>query len=234
MAANNETGVVQPVAEIAAAVRRASAEVVVHSDAVQAFVSREVGLDALGVDMLTVSSHKVGGPKGVGTLVVRPGIDLEPVIHGGGQELGRRSGTHDVAGIVGMAAALEAASKDRDRFIQDVDGARSRFERRLTAELPGAIITAGDVDRLVQHSHFRIEGVDAETLLIRLDAIGVSAAAGSACQSGAIEVSHVLAAMGMSEPEARSSVRFTFGWTTRPEDGDAAAAAVVAAVEGLR
>jgi cysteine desulfurase len=234
MAANNETGVVQPVAEIAAAVRRASAEVVVHSDAVQAFVSREVGLDALGVDMLTVSSHKVGGPKGVGTLVVRPGIDLEPVIHGGGQELGRRSGTHDVAGIVGMAAALEAASKDRDRFIQDVDGARSRFERRLTAELPGAIITAGDVDRLVQHSHFRIEGVDAETLLIRLDAIGVSAAAGSACHSGAIEVSHVLAAMGMSEPEARSSVRFTFGWTTRPEDGDAAAAAVVAAVEGLR
>jgi cysteine desulfurase len=234
MAANNETGVVQSVAEVAAAVRRAAPAVVVHSDAVQAFVSREVGLDSLGVDMLTVSSHKVGGPKGVGALVVRPGIDLEPVIHGGGHELGRRSGTHDVAGIVGMAAALEAASKDRDRFSHDVDEARSRFEQRLTSEVSGAVITAAGVDRLVQHSHFRIDGVDAETLLIRLDSAGVSAAAGSACHSGAIEVSHVLAAMGMGETDARSSVRFTFGWTSRPEDGDRAAAAVTAAVEGLR
>jgi cysteine desulfurase len=234
MAANNETGVVQPVAEVAAAARLASPGVLVHTDAVQAFVSRDVDLAGLGADMLTVSSHKVGGPKGVGALVLRPGIDIEPVIHGGGHELGRRSGTHDVAGIVGMAAALEAASKDRDRFSQDVDEARRRFERRLTTEVPGAVITAAGVDRLVQHSHFRIEGVDAETLLIRLDSAGVAAAAGSACHSGAIEVSHVLAAMGMNESEARSSVRFTFGWTTRPEDGDAAADAVIAAVEGLR
>ena len=234
MAANNETGVVQPVAEIASAVRADGPQALIHSDAVQAYVSREVGLDSLGVDLLTVASHKVGGPKGVGVLAMRPGIDLEPVIHGGGHELGRRSGTHNVAGIVGMAAALEAASKDRERFTHDVEEARRRFETRLVAEVPGAALTVPGTDRLVQHSHFRIDGVDAETLLIRLDAAGVAAAAGSACHSGAIEVSHVLAAMGMGVEDARSSVRFTFGWTIRPGDGDAAADALVAAVEGLR
>ncbi|MDP2622959.1 MAG: cysteine desulfurase family protein [Actinomycetota bacterium] len=234
MAANNETGVVQPVAEIASAVRADAPQALIHSDAVQAYVSREVGLDSLGVDLLTVASHKVGGPKGVGVLAMRPGIDLEPVIHGGGHELGRRSGTHNVAGIVGMAAALEAASKDRERFTHDVEEARRRFETRLVAEVPGAALTVPGTDRLVQHSHFRIDGVDAETLLIRLDAAGVAAAAGSACHSGAIEVSHVLAAMGMGVEDARSSVRFTFGWTIRPGDGDAAADALVAAVEGLR
>jgi cysteine desulfurase len=139
-----------------------------------------------------------------------------------------------VAGIVGMAAALEAASKDRERFTHDVEEARRRFETRLVAEVPGAALTVPGTDRLVQHSHFRIDGVDAETLLIRLDAAGVAAAAGSACHSGAIEVSHVLAAMGMGVEDARSSVRFTFGWTIRPGDGDAAADALVAAVEGLR
>jgi len=234
MAANNETGAVQPVAEIAAAVRAGAPQTLIHSDAVQAYVSREAGLDSLGVDLLTVASHKVGGPKGVGVLAMRPGIDLEPVIHGGGHELGRRSGTHNVAGIVGMAAALEAAAKDRERFAQDVGEARHRFETRLVAQVPGSALTIPGTDRLVQHSHFRIDGVDAETLLIRLDAAGVAAAAGSACHSGAIEVSHVLAAMGLGVEQARSSVRFTFGWTSRPEDGDAAADAVVAAVEGLR
>jgi len=234
MSANNETGVVQPVAEVAAAVRAASSRAVLHTDAVQAFVSREVGLGTLGVDLVTVASHKVGGPKGVGALAVRPGIELEPVIHGGGQELGRRSGTHDVAGIVGMAAAMEGAVKDRDRLVHDVGEARQRFESRLLAGVPGAVVSVPDTDRLVQHSHFRIGGVDAETLLIRLDRAGVAASAGSACQSGAVEPSHVLAAMGLGDTEARSSIRFSFGWTTRPEDGDAAFAAIVAAVDGLR
>jgi len=234
MAANNETGVVQPVSDIAKRVRESSTEALVHTDAVQAFVSREVGLESLDVDLLTVASHKVGGPKGVGALAMRPGIALEPVIHGGGQELGRRSGTHDVAGIVGMAAALEAAVKDRDRLVHDVGEARRRFETRLLAEVPGAALTVPGVDRLVQHSHFHIDGVDAETLLIRLDRLGVAASAGSACHSGALEVSHVLAAMGLSDAAARSSIRFSFGWTTRPEDGDAAADAVVDALAGLR
>ena len=126
MAANNETGAVQPVAEIAAAV--AGRGVLVHCDAVQTAVSRKTTLGELDVDLLTVSAHKLGGPNGVGILALRSGIDLEPVIHGGGQELGRRSGTHNVAGIVGAVAALEAAAIDRKRFVADVSEARRRFE----------------------------------------------------------------------------------------------------------
>jgi len=233
MAANNETGARQPVAEIAAAVRAAAPGVLVHTDAVQAAVSEEVTMQGLGVDLLTVASHKVGGPKGVGALVAGRGLLLEPVLHGGGQESGRRSGTHDVAGIVGFAAALEAAAADRERMRADVGEARAGFEAVLQAAIPGIVLTAPG-RRLVQHCHVRLPGIDAATLLIRLDAAGVAASAGSACQSGAVGGSHVLAAMGITGPEARSHLRFSFGWTTRPEDGPAAAAAVVAAVEALR
>jgi cysteine desulfurase len=229
--ANNETGVVQPVGEVARALR--DSEVVVHTDAVQFIVSRPASLSELGVDMLTISGHKLGGPKGVGALVMRPGIHLEPVIHGGGQELGRRSGTHDVAGIVGMTAALDAAVRDRMRLADDVAAARDEFEESLKALVPSAVITAHEAERLAQHSHFRIPGIDAETMLVRLDALGVAAAAGSACHSGALEVSHVLTAMGMRPAEARECVRFSFGWTTRRQDGKAAALAVLDALEGL-
>ena len=232
MAANNETGVVQPVADVASAV--VGRGILVHCDAVQAAVSRETTLNGLGVDLLTVASHKLGGPTGVGILALRPGIDLEPVIHGGGQEVGRRSGTHNVAGIVGAVAALEAAVIDRKRFVADVAEARRRFEAALTAAVPGVVFTLGGVDRLVQHSHLRCPGVDAETLLVRLDGLGLAASAGSACHSGAMASSHVLTAMGMSPADAAGCVRFTFGWTTRPEDGGIAAAIVVAAVKALR
>lgn len=232
MAANNETGVVQPVAQIAAAV--AGRGVRVHTDAVQAAVSRPVTLDELGVDLLTISAHKLGGPAGVGILVSRPGVDLQPVIHGGGQELGRRSGTHNVAGIVGAVAALEAAAADRARFVATVTQARGAFERHLSAEISDIVFTLRNVDRLVQHSHLRIPGVDAETLLVRLDRLGVAASAGAACHSGAISPSHVLTAMGMAPGAAAECVRFSFGWDTRHEDGVAAAQQVVAAVGALR
>ena len=232
MAANNETGVIEPVGDVVAAVARRG--VLVHTDAVQAAVSREVSLDEFGVDLLTVASHKLGGPTGVGILAVRPGIDLEPVIHGGGQELGRRSGTHHVAGIVGAVAALEAAVIDRKRFVAEVAAARERFESRLAESIPGVVFTLPGVDRLVQHSHLRVPGIDAETLLVRLDGLGVAASAGSACHSGAMTPSHVLTAMGMTPDHAAECVRFTFGWNTRPADGETAAATVVAAVEALR
>jgi cysteine desulfurase len=232
MTANNETGVIEPVGDVVAAVARRG--VLVHTDAVQAAVSREVSLDELGVDLLTVASHKLGGPTGVGILAVRPGIDLEPVIHGGGQELGRRSGTHNVAGIVGAVAALEAAVIDRKRFIADVGAARERFESRLAESIPGVVFTLPGVERLVQHSHLRVPRIDAETLLVRLDGLGVAASAGSACHSGAMTPSHVLTAMGMTPDHAAECVRFTFGWNTGPTDGETAAAAVAAAVEALR
>lgn len=232
MWANNETGVIQPVSEVAAAVRRISGSVVVHTDAVQAAVSEDVTAD--GLDLLTIAGHKLGGPKGVGALIVRSGVPLEPVIHGGGQELGRRSGTHNVAGAVGLATALESAVADRDRFRRDVGEARRRFEERLTSKLADVVINAPEDRRLVQHSHVRIPGIRNETVLIRLDRAGVAASAGSACQSGASSPSHVLTAMGMTPEQARECLRFSFGWTTRPEDGDELADAVVAAVEGSR
>lgn len=235
MAANNETGVCQPVVAIAKAVESASGgRVHVHSDAVQAFISEPVTVRSLGVDMLTLAAHKFGGPQGVGLLHARREVGLEPVLHGGGQELGRRSGTHNVAGIVGMVAAMEATVADRDRFRNDVGAARDGFEGALAAGVPDVEFTTPRDTRLVQHSHFRVPGIDSETLLIRLDRAGVAAAAGSACHSGAIEVSHVLAAMGLGEREAGESVRFSFGWTSTADDGVDAAARVAACVEALR
>jgi cysteine desulfurase len=228
MWANNETGVIHPVEEIAAAVREANPNIVVHSDAVQAVVSEQLTAEA--VDLLTVAGHKVGGPKGVGVLVVKEGVALEPVVHGGGQELGRRSGTHNVAGAVGMAMALELAVADRKRLRADVADARRRFETAVKAERPDVTVNAPLDSRLVQHSHLRIPGIRNETVLIRLDQAGVAASAGSACQSGASSPSHVLTEMGLTGAEARECLRFSFGWTTVPEDGEQAAKALLAAL----
>lgn len=234
MAANNETGTLFPLVEVAAAVRAVAPAALVHTDAVQAFVTEEVTVATTGADMISLAAHKFGGPKGVGLLYAPRRIELEPVIHGGGQELGRRSGTHNVAAIVGMVAAMEvtvAARADTKRRIADI---RHSFERTLEAAIPDIEIN-GDVEhRLVQHSHLRIPGVSAETLLIRLDQEGVAAAAGSACHSGAISVSHVLTAMGRTEAEAAECVRFSFGWSSAVTDGVDAAERIVKVIEGLR
>jgi cysteine desulfurase len=234
MAANNELGTIQPVADVATAVRAVRPEVLVHTDAVQAFVSEPITVAAAGADLLALAAHKFGGPKGVGLLYVRDGIELEPVIHGGGQELGRRSGTHNVAGIVAMVAAMAEAVSTRDRYRREVGGARDRFEEVMRDALPDLEVN-GDVEhRLVQHSHVRIPGVPTETLLIRLDQAGIAAAAGSACHSGAIEISHVLRAIGMAEEAAGECIRFSFGWGHTPVDGELAAKAVAGVVELLR
>lgn len=234
MAANNETGVVQAVAAIADAVRSCAPRAVIHTDAVQAFASQDVTVSGLGVDLLSLSAHKFGGPQGVGLLSVGDGIKLEPVLHGGGQELGRRSGTHNVAGIVGMVAAMEAAVADRADYISRVGAARDVFESRLAARLPGVAITGAGSRRLPSHSHVCFPDLDAETLLIRLDQVGIAAAAGAACHSGAITASHVLTAMGFTDAAAARCVRFSFGWPNGPEDGVTAAEQVVALVEVLR
>jgi cysteine desulfurase len=171
---------------------------------------------------------------GVGLLYVRNGVDLEPVLHGGGQELGRRSGTHNVAGIVGMAAALDLARGERSAFRERVGACRDAFEDELAALIPDVVFTVPRRQRLVQHSHFRVPGLPAETMLIRLDAAGVAASAGSACHSGATSASPVLAAMGLAPDVAAACLRFSFGWTTRPGDGAAAARIVAGVVEDLR
>ena len=220
MWANNETGTLQPIAEVS---ERLFGRVPLHSDAVQAFVSEEVVTD--GLDLVSIAGHKFGGPKGVGVLFVRGGTRLEPVLHGGGQEMGRRSGTHDVAGAVGIATAIELTVADRKSFRDRVSAARRRFE----AELSGVVHrTIPEEASLVQHCHVRIPGTRNETVLVRLDRREVAASSASACQSGATTVSHVLEAMAVPEP--REHLRFSFGWNSTEEEAVDAAEAVRRAV----
>ena len=233
MMGNNETGVLQPVQSIAAAAHAASPQVAVHTDAVQGYVSEAVDVNDLGVDLLSLAAHKFGGPKGVGVLYVRSGTALEPVVHGGGQELGRRSGTHNVMGAVGMAAAMNAVERDRSSFRSRVSVERDAFEDTLARLVPGLVVTVADAPRMVQTSHVRMPGVLNETLLMRLDRAEIAASAASACQSGAATVSHVLEAMGLTPAQARESARFSFGWDTAAGTGERAASMVAAEVGTL-
>lgn len=233
MMVNNETGSVQDLPAISAAVKRANRQTLFHTDAVQAFGDAPVDVDDLGVDLLTLSAHKFGGPKGAGILYVREGTALEPVIHGGGQELGRRSGTNDVASAVGMATAMRLAVADRDRFGSEIRDIRDRFEEKLDASLPGMAVNSPRKDRSSHHLNVRFPGVRNETLLMLLDQRGVCASAGSACQSGAATVSHVLEAMGLMPDQARESVRFSFGWTSTRQEADEAAGIVTQLVTRL-
>lgn len=234
MAANNEVGTLQPVGEIARAVRETNSGAIIHTDAVQAFVGAELGTLVGDVDMVSLAAHKFGGPKGVGILTVPPGHELDAMVIGGGQEAGRRSGTSNVPAVVSMVAAMEAAQRDRNRFSVVVGGERNAFEAELLERLGDPAVTAGSGPRMPHFSHVRIPGVKAESLLIRLDQVGVYAAAGSACQSGAVEPSHVLTAMGMDPEVASECVRFTFGWDTGSSDGIRAAGMVADVVESLR
>jgi cysteine desulfurase len=233
MTANNETGIIQPVGEVAEALRSAGSDAVFHTDAVQAFSSVPITVGLTGADLITISAHKIGGPQGVGCLYVRDGVKLEPVIHGGGQELGRRSGTHNVAGIIGFAAAVEAAVADRRRFRSVVGAARDRFEAEIASRVKVEVTGAG-TERLVSHSHLRFPGVPSETLLIRLDQEGIYAAAGAACHSGAQLTSHVLDAMGIPADQGAEYVRFSFGWIDVTATAGEAARVVADVVETLQ
>lgn len=232
MTANNETGVIQPVSEIARLVRLTNDRTLVHTDAVQAFGSLPCDVTSHGPDLISVSGHKIGGPQGVGFLYVRDGVNLEPVIYGGGQELGRRSGTHNVAAIVGLGVAVESAVAERSVYRSQVGAARDRFEQDLRSKI-NVELTADDADRLVSHSHLRFPGIPAETLLVRLDLAGVAAAAGAACHSGAVQESHVLAAMGVDDTAASESIRFSFGRDDDAGIGSLAAGIVSEVVEEL-
>jgi len=230
MWANNEIGTVQPVAACAAAARAAGA--VFHTDAVQAFPWIEV--DAREADLLSISAHKIGGPKGVGALMVRRGVKVQPLLHGGGQERDVRSGTYNVAGIVGFGAAVESWVARRAVQSERAAALRDRLQATLSAALPGIRPSTGDAVRLPNNLHVCIEGVDGDSLILLLDAAGIAASQGSACSSGAAEPSHVLAAMGVSRSSARGALRLTLGPETTASDVDAAADAVVAAVARLR
>ena len=235
MLANNEVGTVQPLADIAALVAERAPRAVLHTDAVQAAAWLDVAATASDADLIAISAHKFGGPKGVGALVVRPGAKLVPVIDGGGQERDLRSGTHNVAGIVGMAAALTATVANRHEEVPRVASLRDRLAAGIATGLPdGAVRTNGDPSgKLVNNCHVAFPGVEAEALLLLLDRDGVCASAGSSCASGALEPSHVLAAMGLPVDLARSSVRLTLGWPTTGAEIDEAVTVITAGVDRL-
>lgn len=243
MLANNEVGTIQPVSEVAAVVRDRAPEAVLHTDAVAAVGWLDVAAGTDAADLVSVSAHKFGGPKGVGALVVRGGARLAPTMLGGAQERGRRAGTHDVAGIVAMAAALSAATDGREDQVARIGILRDRLAEGIAAAIEGvaesglrAGAPASDhrAGKLASSFHVRVEGVDSEELLFLLDEVGIYASAGAACASGAIEPSHVLVAMGMTPAEARSAVRFSLGAATTDAEVDYTLEVLPKLVEQLR
>lgn len=234
MYVNNETGVIQDLAGVSELVRDSAPQALIHTDAVQAVSSEGLDIAEMDVDLVSITGHKFGGPKGAGLLYVKEGVHIEPLIHGGGQELGRRSGTHDVAGAVGLAEALRLADLDRRRFRREVGRSRNELEELLAERIEGLAVNPPSGPRSAQHLNVRIPGVRNETLLIRLDRAGVAASSGSACQSGAATVSHVLEGMGLSSAEARESVRFSLGWTSTPSEAGETARITADLVAELR
>jgi len=230
---NNEVGTVQPLSEVARLVGRRAPGAVLHTDAVQAPPWLDVARLAAGADMVSISAHKFGGPQGVGALAFRRPVVLEPLIYGGPQERERRAGTHNVAGIVGMAAALEAAGQQRVVACERARKLRDKLRAGLLASIPAAHETAPGQEKLPGHCHLLIDGVESEALLVLLDEYGVAASAGSACASGAMEPSHVLVAMGYSAEAALGALRLTIGHTTSEADVALALRAVPAAVSRL-
>lgn len=234
MYANNEVGTMQPVAEVSRLARATG--VPVHSDAVQAAGWLSLNIDELGVDALTIAGHKLGAPKGVGVLFVRRGIRLEPLLHGGGQEHGRRSGTENVAAIVGLATAIELAEQDRLQRAESLARLRDEFIGEVLATVPGATLTGHAVERLPGSASFCFAGTSGEAVLLELEQRGVTCSSGSACAAGSDEPSAVLVAMGVGRELAQTAVRVTLSAATTREQLASVAEAVrqsVAAVQRI-
>ena len=229
--ANNETGVIFPIEAMARAADERG--IVFHADAVQAAGKVPLDLGRVPVHLLSVSAHKFHGPKGVGALFVRPGMGLPPLLFGGGQEGGRRAGTENVAGIVGMGAAAELAAAARPVEMPRVAALRDGFEAAVRARFPQARFHGDPAQRLPNTTNFALPGFDAQALLMALDRLGVACSIGSACSSGVPDASHVLRAMGVSDDEARSSLRFSFSRMNTPEEGTAAVEALTEAARRL-
>ncbi len=234
MLVNNEVGTIQPLDDVAAVMHASAPGAVLHTDAVQAVSWLDVATATRNAQLVSVSAHKFGGPKGVGALVVREGVSLDPLILGGGQERGMRSGTINVAGVVAMATALRVTIERRDREIVRIGALRDRLLGELQRLIPDCVVNGSLENRVAGNIALRIADVEAETLLVALDQRGICAAAGSSCASGATEPSHVLAAMGLSRTDALSSIRLTLGATSTPHDVEMAIAIIPQVVETLR
>jgi cysteine desulfurase len=218
MLANNETGAVQPVVQVAEIVHAAGG--LLHVDAIQAFGKIPLDINAMNADLLTLSAHKIGGPKGIGAVILAEGmLGLEPLLRGGGQELGRRAGTENVAGIAGFGAAAKAAMGALSADAIRLESLRNRLERGLR-QAPDTIVFSETVRRLPNTTLFTVPGLKAETAVIGFDLEGIAVSSGSACSSGKVQPSHVLEAMGFGPKLAQGAVRLSLGWSTSEADVD--------------
>ncbi len=218
MAVNNEIGTIQPLKEIGIIARQAG--ILFHIDAVQAFGHIKLNVNELNADMISVSAHKFKGPKGVGFLYIRKGVDLQPLIHGGSQEMGVRAGTENVAGIVGMSKAAELAYKDLDRKEEYIRGLRDYFVNRVLTEIPYSRLNGHPRERISNNANFSFQFIDGGSMLIMLGMKGICASGGSACNSASAEVSHVLQSIGLTPEIAGGTVRFTFSEENSKEEAD--------------
>ncbi|MDP6349787.1 MAG: cysteine desulfurase family protein [Chloroflexota bacterium] len=232
MLANNEIGTVQPIRELAAIAGERG--VTFHTDAVQSVGQLDINVDTLGVDLLSLSAHKFYGPRGVGLLYVRRGVDLAPMILGGGQELDRRSGTENVAGTVGMGLALATAQAEREDRMRTSSALRDHLIEGIEARVGGVIVTGHRSRRLATNASFCFTDIQADVLVISLDLDGVEASAGSACTSGAVEVSHVIAALDLPEEYLAGSLRLTVGAANTPEQMPRAVDIICGHIERMR
>lgn len=232
MFANNEIGTIEPIAELAATAHEAGA--VFHTDAVQAFGHEPIDVNELGIDMLSASSHKIYGPKGVGLLYVRKGVNLQNLLDGGQQERGKRGSTENVPGIIGFAKATELAQvdllleRDRQRALRD------HAIKRILAEIPDAKLNGSWEDRLANNVNFSFEFIEGEGMLLQLAARGICVSSGSACTSGSLDPSHVLLAIGLPHEIAHGSLRLTIGRSTTQEDVDFTIDSLKTTLENLR
>jgi cysteine desulfurase len=232
MWANNEIGTIQPIAALATIA--AQAGIPFHTDAIQAVGQVPVDFAASGAAAMTVTAHKLGGPVGVGALLLGRDVPVTPLLHGGGQERDVRSGTLDVAGIVAFAVAVESSVKSQQEFAATVSALRDELIIRVRDAVPDAILNGDPADRLPGNAHFSFPGCEGDALLMLLDAAGIACSTGSACSAGVAQPSHVLLAMGADDDRARSSLRFTFGHTSTHDDVDALIAALPGAVDRAR
>ncbi len=231
MMANNETGAIQPVEALGECVRSYGG--IMHTDAVQAAGKTCIDFAAGNAHLMSLSAHKIYGPKGAGALIADKSLDLEPLFHGGGQEKGIRAGTENVAAIVGFGAAAEFARNELDARRHRLAGLRAYLETKIR-ELPGVVIFAAEAERVPNTVFFGIPGIDGETLLMNLDTVGISLSSGSACESGTAAPSHVLTAMGVEQELARGAVRVSLGEGNSERDVDVLVSALEQQMQILR
>lgn len=232
MTANNEIGTIQPVAEIGKIAHEKG--ILFHTDAVQAYGHIPINVDEMNIDLLSASGHKFNGPKGVGIMYIRKGVKIRSFIHGGSQERGRRAGTYNVPGIAGLGTAAKLAMENMAKRAEKEKELRDYFIDRISAEIPYTVLNGHREDRLPNNINFCFRFVEGESVLIMLDQAGICASSGSACTSGAIDPSHVLRAIGLSDEMAHESLRLTLSYENTKEEIDTVVGELKRIVERLR